>query len=265
MTHVAQNSTVQANGINIHYQVSGSGSPLILLHGGTATHEEWNDFLPAFTPHFTVYAPDSRGHGKTDNPDGVLSYPQMADDVAAFIAALKIDQPIVLGFSDGGQIALELGLRHPGVARALVISGSFYKMTPTYFEGLKSWGISQSMDFDAMQQYSPDWVEYLKSAHSRPDDPDYWKTHMRQIAGMWLTPIEYSAADLQKITVPALVALGDRDESVEVEQALEMYRMLPQGELLIFPNATHMGAVKQLANPLVLDFLLRQTGAGSNA
>lgn len=264
MTTASENSTIEANGITIHYQVSGAGEALILLHGGTATLDSWAELLPAFAQHFKVYALDSRGHGKTDNPAGTLSYRQMGDDVAAFIAAMHLERPTVMGYSDGGQIALELGVRHAGAARALVLGGTLYKMTPEYFEAIKAWGIDSpdAMDFEGFEQNASEWVEYLKGAHPRDDDPDYWKTLMQQIGRLWLTPIAYSAEDLGKVSVPTLVALGDRDETIDVEQAVEMYRMLAQGELAIFPNANHETTFNQLESRLVLDFLLKQRAGG---
>jgi pimeloyl-ACP methyl ester carboxylesterase len=119
---------VQANGINIHYEEFGSGTPLIALHGGTGTIEEWRALAPSFTSQFHIYALDSRGHGKTDNPLGKLSYHTMADDVAAFIKVLNIPRPLVCGYSDGGQIALEIAMRYPGLARALVVGATWYNV-----------------------------------------------------------------------------------------------------------------------------------------
>src|SRR5918998_344841 len=103
---------IEANGLRVYYEVYGEGEPLLLIHGGTATSRSWASHLPAFTEHFQVFAPDSRGHGRTDNPTGELSYRVMADDVAA----LGLQRPLVLGYSDGGRIALELGMRYPGLA-----------------------------------------------------------------------------------------------------------------------------------------------------
>ena len=74
---------VEANGLRVYYEVHGEGEPLLLIHGGTATSQSWASHLPAFTEHFRVIAPDSRGHGRTDNPTGKLGYRLMADDVAA--------------------------------------------------------------------------------------------------------------------------------------------------------------------------------------
>src|SRR5262245_19505159 len=127
---------IAANGINIHYQEFGAGEPLILLHGGTANIEAWLGQIPTLEQHFRVIALDSRGHGKTINTSDELTYAQMADDVAAFIAALKLNKPLIMGYSDGGQIALELGMRYDTTG-ALVLGGTQHSFNDYYFNALQ--------------------------------------------------------------------------------------------------------------------------------
>src|SRR5262245_22536541 len=110
-----QNSTqpgpyIHANGIDIYYEEYGSGYPLLLIHGGTLDHTMWEQHIPIFAQHFRVIAPDSRGHGRTKNPLDRMTYRLLADDMAALIQALGLDQPFVCGFSDGGQITMEIAL-----------------------------------------------------------------------------------------------------------------------------------------------------------
>jgi pimeloyl-ACP methyl ester carboxylesterase len=260
---IQQGHYVQANGLSIYYEEygkDGKGDPLILLHGGTATLHSWREHIPAFAEHFRVIALDSRGHGKTNNPAGELSYSQMADDVAAFIKALDLDNPFVFGYSDGGQIALELGMRYPDITNALVLGGTCYRFPEQYFEALKGFGVDNPgtapFDFEHLQTEQPEWVQYLEAEHARADDPDYWKTLMKQIAALWWNVQDYGVEDLQKIRVPTLILQGDRDEGVDVEQAVEMYRGIPNAELAILPNASH-GDLGELSNGLVIDFLER--------
>ena len=121
----------------------------MLVHGGTATSQAWASHLPAFTEHFQVFAPDSRGHGRTDNPTGELGYRVMADDVAALVGALGLQRPLVLGYSDGGQIALELGIRYPGLARALVLGGTQFRFSEAYLEDARALlGIAEGEEVD---------------------------------------------------------------------------------------------------------------------
>jgi pimeloyl-ACP methyl ester carboxylesterase len=254
---------IKANGINIHYEEFGNGAPLILLHGGSGTLDEWKPLMPAFEPHFHIYALDSRGHGKTDNPSGKLSYRMMADDVAAFIRELGIPHPLVCGYSDGGQIAIELAMRHPGLARALVAGAVWFRFSEQYVSSLKNWGVEKrgEYDFDWVQANFPQFVEYWKTSHHRDDDPDYWKSLTLQLADLWLTPLDYTEADFKLATDPILILIGDRDGMIPLDDAIEMYRLIPNAELAILPNADHMSV---LASPetfihVVSEFLLRQS------
>ena len=255
---------ISANGLQMYYEAYGAGQPLILLHGGTATVGSWHDQIPAFARHFRTIAIDSRGHGKTDNPSGELSYAAMADDVAAFIRAMKINAPIVLGFSDGAQIALEFALRHPGLARALVLGGAYYRFSKQYQDGLRRFGFEgpdENGGTAHIREVPDEWAESLRQEHARAGDPDYWKTLMDQIAVLWWTPLNYTFEDFLKISVPTLIVSGDREEASEVEQSVEMYRMIPKAELFIVPNAGHMQSAAQMSNALVLEFLQRNNTA----
>lgn len=253
---------VQANGINIHYEEFGEGTPLILLHGGSGTLDEWKPMIPSFAPHFHIYALDSRAHGKTDNPAGKLSYRMMADDVAAFIEALEIPRPLVCGYSDGGQIALELALRHPGLARALVVGAAWYRFSEEYVNALKTWGFEKpgEYNFEWVEANFPFFVEDWKKSHYREGDPDYWKKLMLQLSEMWLTPHDYSESDFKRITDPLLILIGDRDGMIPLDDAIGMYRMIPTAELAVIPNADHMGVIMQ-PEPFIhilLEFFKRQ-------
>jgi pimeloyl-ACP methyl ester carboxylesterase len=256
-----QGQYIQVNGLNMYYEEYGDGGPLILLHGGTSTLETWQPFLPIFVPHFRVITPDSRAHGRTNNPAGELSYHQMADDVVALIQALNLEKPLIFGYSDGGQIALELGIHYPDLCGALVIGAAWYKFSPTYIDTLNAAGFESSgkVNFEHIQRESPEWVDEMKRDHCSTDDPDYWRTLLKQISDMWWTPLDYIAEDFQKITEPTLILLGDRDGIVVLQQAVEEYQLIPNAELAIIPNATHFTAVSQLSMSIVLDFLLRQS------
>jgi pimeloyl-ACP methyl ester carboxylesterase len=259
--HPMSGHYAEANGINIYYEENGSGHPLILLHGGTSSSSTWLPSLPIYIPHFRVITPDSRAHGRTNNPSGKLSYAVMANDMAAFIKALGLDQPLVCGYSDGGQIALELGMRYPELCGALVIGAAWYKFSPTYTSTLMATGLigPGEVDFVRVQRDSSDWVEEMCHEHPHPGEPDYWKTLLGQISELWWTPLDYNEPDFNKITVPTLIFVGDRDGIIELQQAVDMYRMIPNAELLVIPNATHFTADNELTRTFVLDFLMRHS------
>jgi pimeloyl-ACP methyl ester carboxylesterase len=258
---------ILVNGLDMYYEDYGTGRPLILLHGGTSTSQTWQPFLPIFIPHFRVITPDSRAHGRTNNPAGELSYRQMADDVAALIHALNLTRPLVFGYSDGGQIALELGMHYPSLAGALVIGAAWYKFSPTYLNTMKAVGFEGpgQVNIERIQRESPEWVEEMKHDHVNADDPDYWKTLLKQISVMWWTALDYTSQDFQKITEPSLILLGDRDGIVELQQAVDMYQLIPNAELFIIPNATHFTAASELTISVVLDFLLRHSSLAEHS
>ena len=252
---------VEANGLRVYYEVYGEGEPLLLIHGGTATSQSWASHLPAFTEHFRVFAPDSRGHGRTDNPTGEVGYRLMADDVAALIKALGLQRSLVLGYSDGGQIALELGMRYPGLARAMVLGGTQFRFSEAYLEAVRGlWGIAEGEEVDPekLEREQPEWVAYLREAHGHVYGPEYWETYAKQIASLWLTPLHYTSEDLTKTADPVLILAGDRD-GVCTEEALELFRLLPNAELAVAPASDHsfIEAKANLFDALALDFLVR--------
>ncbi len=252
---------VSANGLNIYYASYGSGEPLLLLHGGTVTSNLWHDSIPFFAQHFRVITPDSRGHGKTNNPSGVMSYRLMADDVAAFIDALHLSKPLVYGFSDGGQIALELGMRYPGVARALVLSGVFFRFTDQYIRTVRGMGVEGPgvVNFEHIQNTMPDAVTFWQAEHATADNPERWKDVLKQISALWWTPLDYTATDFERIVDPTLIVQGDRDEFGPVTEVIDMYRMISKSELAIVPNAKHMAIIQPggLCERVALDFFQR--------
>jgi pimeloyl-ACP methyl ester carboxylesterase len=254
-----QGDYVKANGLNIYYEVHGAGEPLILLHGGTLTTKMWEDHVPTFVQHFQVIVLDSRGHGKTDNPTQEFSYRAMAEDVAAFIETLGLRKPVICGYSDGGQIALEIGMRYPDLTRALVISAAWFKFSESYINWTKNFGIEGPgvVNGEYIERERPELVSMWSEWHA-PRSPDYWQTLLRQLSTTWLTPLDYTTEDFRKVIVPTLILVGDRDALVPVEEAVEMFRLIPQAELAIGPSINHSFPWKvELFTQLILDFLLR--------
>jgi len=133
----------------MYYEDHGNGQPLVLIHGGIATSGmNWAPSIPLFTKHFRVIALDSRGHGKTDNPSGEFSYKLMADDTVTLIKELKLEKPIIYGWSDGGQIVLEIGINYPGLAKALVAGAALADISEHYSSFMKALGIYGPGDVD---------------------------------------------------------------------------------------------------------------------
>jgi pimeloyl-ACP methyl ester carboxylesterase len=258
---------VEANNLNIYYEEYGLGEPLVLIHGGLAVGNSFQPQIALFSEHFRVITPDSRGHGRTDHPGGELSYRLMADDVAAFIRALGLHRPSICGWSDGGQIALELGMRYPDAMKCMVVGAAWFQFRESYQNLLKEMGFEAPgiVNIEAMKQTMPEFVELLRSWHSPIHGPDHWETLATQISTMWWAPLNYTADDFQRIKAPTLVLVGDRDALIPVEEAVEMYRFISGAELCIVPNAEHSLPYMrtEMFSTVVLDFLLRHKGSAT--
>jgi pimeloyl-ACP methyl ester carboxylesterase len=228
------------NDARLYYEERGAGDPLLLLHGGLESSASWAGVVPLLAPRFRVITPDSRGHGRSTNPAGHLEYGQLAADAVALIAALGLERPHVGGWSDGAQVALEIGLRYPDAARSLVVGAAFFD----FGEGFRG-SIRQLFGMDAAGAIDVGHVEAalggalprFRAMHAGTEDE--WHAFLGQTAHMWLEYPGLSEADFGRIAAPTLLVVGDRDEFVPVEVAAAMYRMLPTAELAICPNASH--------------------------
>jgi pimeloyl-ACP methyl ester carboxylesterase len=239
----ASGRSIDVNGVALYCEEQGEGDPLILIHGGLVSSAMWQAMLPHLVDGFRVITPDIRGHGRSTNPAGELSYPLIADDVAELIGALGLTRPVVGGWSDGGQVALELGVRHPGVAGGLIVGagypdfdGSGLRKTFKGFVGADDAG---TPDLAQLDENLGDSAGILKSQH--PGGTQQWQTLVQQAAPMWLDYAGLTPDDLQGIVDPALVLAGDRDELYTLDMMVSLHRALPNAELAICPQADHVG------------------------
>jgi pimeloyl-ACP methyl ester carboxylesterase len=166
-----------------------------------------------------------------------------------------------LGYSDGGQIALELGMRHPGLTRALVLGGTQFRFSEAYLEDARALlrvTDGEEADPENLEREQPDFVANLREAHGHVYGPEYWKTYVKKIAALWLTPLRYAPEDFATITDPVLLLTGDHD-GVATEESIELFRLLPNAELAVAPGSDHsfIEAKAGLFDALVLDFLVR--------
>jgi len=234
---------VRIHGHSIYYAVQGNGPTLVLLHGGgdSGAHSFEQQFT-IFSAHHRIVAPDQVGQGHTPDVPGPLSYTRMMQDTAAVLQLLNLRNVDVIGFSDGGILALMLAVRHPELVRRLVISG--VNIAP---EGLTS-----------------EQREGLRAVESpRP------KTVDQKLTQLWLnspTPAELNLALLSTIRKPVLVISGDRD-AITLEHTLQIYRALPQAELCILPGTDHgtFSGRPAWINPIISAFLDRPESAHESA
>ena len=239
---------IEVNGAALHWDEEGDGAPLILIHGGLSSGSQWKPVVPELADGLRVITPDSRGHGRSTNPPGELSYALLADDIAALIAVLDLQRPVVGGWSDGGQVALELGARHPGVAGALIVGAAH----PDFEAGLREahralLGADEAgvPDPAQLEEQLGEFAEEIKALH--PGGAEQWRALVRQTAPMWLDYEGLGPDELQTIQTPVLVLAGDRDELIPIDLSVSLYRALPEAELAICPRLSHDGPTPERA------------------
>jgi 3-oxoadipate enol-lactonase len=250
---------VHANGIDISYVEAGQGEPLLLLDNAmVSTNPVWTampvayaSFLGTLAEHFRVIAPDTRGSGKSVHPGGPISSVLLADDVAALIDALNLDRPLICGFSDGGETATLVGIRHPGSVRAIVNHGGYDLFNPDPHapaiimtrQMLGGSADATRADPDLSASRSPELralFELMKSDHDGAQGAGHWKTVVAQTFDRIVQPHGYTIADMHAIAVPALILTGDRDPFCTVEQGAAACRALPAGQLAVLPGTGHL-------------------------
>ena len=258
----SQGEYVQVNDLHMYVETHGVGIPVILLHGGLENCRMWAPSLHLFSQDYQLITPDSRAHGRTDNPSGQCSFPLMAEDTALLIQALGMHKPFIMGYSNGGQVALHMAMAYPGLARGYMFGGIFNSMTeewrqmmqgPLGFEG------PGKVNFEQVAQFNPDLIRAMQEKHDRFHTPGYWKTLLAQTSQCWWAPPIHTSTDFAKIVDPALFWCGDRDVFCPPEQALEMYRMVKGAELAVVPNADHFSMAQQfdLAIQVLQNFMRR--------
>ena len=252
---------VEANGLKIFYEEWGAGEPLVLLHGATVTHSMWSAVIPTLAARFRVIAPDLRGHGRTNNPTGEFTYRLLADDIAAFIEALDLGPPNVCGWSDGGQVALELGMRYPSLARSLVVGAAQYTFPDHYVAamGLMGFMAPGVVLFDQTERAAPGFLDMVRDLHCPTHGPGYEETLLTQLCHMYLTPLNYERADFARILRPTLLIVGDHDWGIPLEEAIGLFRQIPLSELAVISRGDHALPTSrpELFAATVLDFLRR--------
>jgi pimeloyl-ACP methyl ester carboxylesterase len=222
-----QHGYAPVNGLKMYYELHGSGKPLVVLHGafGHATT------YPALARTRQVIAVELQGHGHTGDIDRPMTYEQMADDTAALLKHLKIEQADVFGYSMGGNVALALAIRHPGLVRKVAINGAHSSSMANAYE---------PATFKQFQSLPADFAPaVLKDPYDKvAPDPKQWPALVAKIKQMSLEFKGFAPADMKAIKAPVLISLGDRD-GARLEHAVEMFRLIPNAQLAVFPGGDH--------------------------
>jgi len=213
------------NGVRLYFEIYGKGDPLILLHGNGGNIEVMKYQIEYFSKYYKVIAMDCRGRGKSELGKDSLTYMQMTKDVAALLDFLHLDSVYIIGRSDGGIIALLMGIYFPEKIKKIVAFGANISPDTT---ALSSREFAQQIHNDRI--LAEDMIE-------RNDTTQDWLLIKQRNRLMEFQP-HISTDDLKKIKSPVLILSCDRD-LIKEEHTLLIYQNIPKANLCIFPGETH--------------------------
>ena len=238
---------VNVNGMSMYYEVSGSGSPLIVLHGSYMNIPQMGAIIPKLARTHRVYALEFQGHGRTTDIDRPITYPNLADDVAAFMNAVGLQKADVFGYSMGAIAGLHLAIRHPTMVNKLVFAGGAYDFQGWQPE-FRAMIPNQTVD---MMLQTPFATEYPKLAANPKGFPEL----VRKVIALQNQPLSLES-DVKALKVPVLIIGGDADGAT-LEHYVQMFRLLgggvmgdmgkplPASRLAILPATAHTAIITQ--------------------
>jgi pimeloyl-ACP methyl ester carboxylesterase len=226
---------------DLEYSEFGFGPVFTMLHPGGTDSRALTPIVERFAEEYRVLAPDRRGHGRTPDTDGPMTFEGMADDTIRFMERHATGPAPLLGYSDGAVVALLVALRRPDLVSHLVFVSGVYSLAGWPADTLDA-EVPEFMA-DAYADVSPDGREHYAVVTE--------KLTRMHAAGPTMTP-----ADLGTIRLPVLVLVGD-DDDMALEHIVELYRALPVGELAVVPHASHGVLVEKpdLCRDLIREFL----------
>ncbi|HXW14698.1 MAG TPA: alpha/beta hydrolase [Terriglobia bacterium] len=250
------------NGLNLFYEIHGrlnlDSPPLVLLHGGGDTIKtSFGQILPELAHQRQVIAFEQQGFGHTaDIADRPFSFEQSADDTAALLDHLHVCQADLFGFSNGGTIALHFAIRHPHIARKLVVASGFFSHAgadPAFWDGFAM------ATLDVMPKDLRD--SYLEVAPNPENLQSMFEKAVQRLRNFPDIPRDA----MRSIAAPTLVVCGDSDV-MRPEHAVEEFRLLPHAQLAILPGTDHMEVTSRTAwlVPMIEEFLDRPMPKGES-
>lgn len=240
--------TVDAGGHRIAYERRGEGPPLVLLHGYVGDRRMWRPQIDELSDQFTVVAWDAPGYGGSSDPPEEFPLSASADCLAAFIEALELGRPHVLGLSAGGGLALELFSRHPTLPLKLVLASAYAGWAGSLPAEVVEARLQQAL---RLADLDPDrLVEELIPTMFTDTAPaklvEEFATSMREFhpVGLRANARAFAAADLRDVlpdvNVPTLLLYGDRDVRAPSNVARDLHRKIPGSKLVFIPGAGHV-------------------------
>jgi len=217
-------------GIKLYTEQYGKGKPLVLIHGNGGNISSMASIIPYFSKNFHVIAMDSRAHGKSIDKNDSLSFEMMADDVSSLLDKMKIPSAYVIGWSDGGIVAIVMAMRHPQ---------KIIKLAST---GANLWPDSTAL--------IPEMWKYMKETYQTkkdlPKTTEQEKKDWKYFMLDWLQP-NISLNELHNITRSSLIISGDHD-IIRLEHTLLIFQNIPKAQLWIVPNSGHATLIEHTAD-----------------
>jgi pimeloyl-ACP methyl ester carboxylesterase len=241
MNKGAEGNYASVNGLNLYYEIHGSGEPLILLHGGVGASEMFDPVLPELAKRRQVIAVHLQAHGRTVDIDRPLRFELMADDIAALLKHLGIERADIMGYSLGGGVALQTAIRHPNVVRKLMFISTPFKRYGFYPEVLEN-----------MAQMGPEAAKFMKQSPLYQLYPDAdWAVLFTKLGDLLRQDYDWSK-DVAALKAPTMLVFADAD-AIRAAHVMEFFRLLgggqkdagldgsgrPTAQLAILPGFTH--------------------------
>ena len=237
---------VAVNGVQLYYETSGNGPPLVLLHNFAGSGAMWTPFVPELAKGYKVIVIDLRGHGRSTNPSGQFTHRQAALDIFGLLDHLGIRQFKAIGVSSGAMTLIQMATQQPSRVQAMVLVGGSDQFTPEIRAILRD---------PACEHLSPaDW-QRMRGLHKHGDAQIVALQH--EFCGFKYSydDMNFTPPLLSSITAHTLIVHGDHDRYFPPRIALEMYTAIPHAFLWIVPNGTHL----PLLSPTVQPEFLRTT------
>lgn len=237
---------VNVRGIRMYYEIHGHGRPLLMLHGGAGNGMQFEHQVPEFSLTRECIVPDCCAQGRSTDRPGPLTYHDMAEDMIALLDHLHLKQVDIMGWSDGGNIGLDMAMHHPERVDHLVTFGANFQPDGLNPDDIAWNNTATAESFGAGMKDG--WTKLNPQ-------PEHYEQAMNKIIAMWRTQPRWSLAQLHTIRAKTLIVAGDHD-LIRPDHTEQLAHAIPGAEMWIVPNATHSVMVErwQVVNPRVLEF-----------
>ena len=238
----------------VFYEIRGAGEPVLLLHGGFGTNEDFASQTQELARHFRVVAFERPGHGHSPDIHEKFSFDTMTEETIGLIEKLNLGPVNLVGWSDGAVVAFLVAISRSDLVRQIISVGGLFN---TNSLAPKDVAWLRGATPESFRKAEPSVVARYEDMS--PDGPDHFPVVFRKTIRMWLNEPNILIEDLGKIAGPTLVMAGDRDATAH-EHTLELFRSIKNAELCIVPGTTHflLSEKPEFANRVILDFLLKK-------